>query len=508
MAALLPMLSAKAASSKPVNAVHSEITLPAVNSELLATLEQTTKPFTCTSSNWAKTLSKGKAKHVFIVATTKTAIKQYLHAKARHPEMTAVIAVHQCKKPSPFLKRFTLLKTVKGNEIFSTALRDTRLYELYTDCNDKVVKFTTQSQKAIIPTTIAGVQTTSLLDSGATGTAFISETFCKQQGVCTMPRAHTVRLGDERTIECTAMAQVQVRIGHIKFHLECLVIPGTMERPLILGYPWWERFVTKLDPHQKIVTIVKGHKKINIQLGSPPGQDQQTSLGPETRSDVLELDVAGHPIQPTPAQAKEFSILSAKKVCKMVRKNQLADLFLLVVTSEDDNTQPFQAQVPRPSLPELNLRVLLEEHKHLLPPDLPGTSHLPNVREVIPTAPGAPIPKTHMFRYSPAELTEMKRQISALYEAGLIEKSTSPFGSPILFAKKKDGTLRMCVDYRGLNRITVANRYPLPRIDDLLDRLQGSTIFSSLDLLSAYHQIRLTDEDKPKTAFRTPFGHY
>ena len=111
-----------------------------------------------------------------------------------------------------------------------------------------------------------------------------------------------------------------------------------------------------------------------------------------------------------------------------------------------------------------------------------------------------------MFRYSQPEMAEMTKQVKTLLEAGLVQKSSSPFGAPVLFVKKKDGTMRMCVDYRGLNKITVPNRYPLPRVDDLLDKLQGAKVFSSLDLLSGYHQIRLQDSDVPKTAFRTPFG--
>ena len=86
--------------------------------------------------------------------------------------------------------------------------------------------------------------------------------------------------------------------------------------------------------------------------------------------------------------------------------------------------------------------------------------------------------------------------------------STSPFGAPVLFVKKKTGKMRMCVDYRALNKVTIANRYPLPRIYDLLDKMQGATVFSTLDLLSAYHQIKLADEDIPKSAFRTPKGLY
>ena len=100
----------------------------------------------------------------------------------------------------------------------------------------------------------------------------------------------------------------------------------------------------------------------------------------------------------------------------------------------------------------------------------------------------------------------MHSQVDALLSKGLIQKSSSPFGAPILFVKKKTGELRMCVDYRALNKITIPNRYPLPRIDDLLDRMQGSSVFTSLDLYSAYQQVKLKDEDIQKTAFRTPFG--
>jgi hypothetical protein len=98
--------------------------------------------------------------------------------------------------------------------------------------------------------------------------------------------------------------------------------------------------------------------------------------------------------------------------------------------------------------------------------------------------------------------------VDELLKLGLIRPSCSPFASPVLFVRKKDGSLRMVIDYRPLNKITISDRYPLPRIDDLLDRLKGAKVFSSLDLLSGYHQVRLRKEDVPKTAFRTPFGLY
>nr|GFA45034.1 putative reverse transcriptase domain-containing protein [Tanacetum cinerariifolium] len=81
-------------------------------------------------------------------------------------------------------------------------------------------------------------------------------------------------------------------------------------------------------------------------------------------------------------------------------------------------------------------------------------------------------------------------------------------GAPVLFVKKKDGSFRMCIDYRELNKLTVKNRYPLPRIDDLFDQLQGSSVYSKIDLRSGYHQLRIQEEDVPKTAFRTRYGHY
>ena len=117
-------------------------------------------------------------------------------------------------------------------------------------------------------------------------------------------------------------------------------------------------------------------------------------------------------------------------------------------------------------------------------------------------------PFKHPYRLSPKELAEAKKQIADLLAKGFIQPSQSPFGSPILFGQKKDGSLRMCIDYRGLNAITSRNRYPLPNIADLLDKFSGATVFSSLDLASGYHQIRISDDDVPKTAFTTPFGHY
>ena len=113
-----------------------------------------------------------------------------------------------------------------------------------------------------------------------------------------------------------------------------------------------------------------------------------------------------------------------------------------------------------------------------------------------------------MYRLNEPEQTECQEQVTALLGKGHIEPSSSPYGAPVVFVQKKVGDSRMYVDYRALHKQTVKNKYPLPRIDDLLDGCQGACIFSSLDLTSGYHQIHICDEEIPKTAFRTPFGHH
>ncbi|GJV01149.1 putative reverse transcriptase domain-containing protein [Tanacetum coccineum] len=122
--------------------------------------------------------------------------------------------------------------------------------------------------------------------------------------------------------------------------------------------------------------------------------------------------------------------------------------------------------------------------------------------------PGATPVARAPYRLAPSEMQELSNQLQELADRGFIRPSTSPWGAPILFVKKKDGSFRMCIDYQELNKLTIKNRYPLPSIDDLFDQLQGSSVYSKIDLRSGYHQLRVRDEDIPKTAFRTRYRHY
>ena len=111
-------------------------------------------------------------------------------------------------------------------------------------------------------------------------------------------------------------------------------------------------------------------------------------------------------------------------------------------------------------------------------------------------------------RMAPVEFQELRVQLQELLDKGFIRPSTSPWGTPVLFAKKKDKILRLCIDYRQLNRVMIKNWYPLPKIDDLFDQLRGARVYFKIDLCTSYHQLRVRETDIPKTAFRTRYGHF
>nr|GFC81908.1 putative reverse transcriptase domain-containing protein [Tanacetum cinerariifolium] len=140
--------------------------------------------------------------------------------------------------------------------------------------------------------------------------------------------------------------------------------------------------------------------------------------------------------------------------------------------------------------------------------DLPGIPPARPVEFQIDLVPGVVPVARAPYRLAPLEMKELAKQLQELFEKGFIRPSSLPWGAPVLFFKKKDGSFRMCINYRELNKLTVKNRYPLPRIDDLFDQLQGSNVYSKIDLRSGYHQLRVREEDIPKTTFRTRYGHY
>ncbi|GJU10611.1 putative reverse transcriptase domain-containing protein, partial [Tanacetum coccineum] len=164
-------------------------------------------------------------------------------------------------------------------------------------------------------------------------------------------------------------------------------------------------------------------------------------------------------------------------------------------------------KVVRIPLPDSKI-VVVRDFPEVFPDELSGLPPLWEIEFRIELIPGAvPIAKSP-YRLALSELEELSGQLKKLQDKGFIRPSSSPWGAPILLVKKNDGSFRMCIDYRELNKLIVKNRYPLSRIDDLFDQLQGSQFFSKIDLRSGYHQLRVHEDDIPKTAFRTRYGHF
>lgn len=191
------------------------------------------------------------------------------------------------------------------------------------------------------------------------------------------------------------------------------------------------------------------------------------------------------------------SRLQTHKLRGLLKRGGVSQLVQLSPISPNSNPE---------SMPE-PVKTLLQTHANLFT----EPKGLPPPREFdhnIPLLPGVKPINVKPYRYSPAQKDEIERQVKEMLLNGVIQPSTSPFSSPVLLVKKKDGTWRFCVDYRQLNAITVKNKYPLPIVDELLHELQGACWFTKLDMRSGYHQIRVLPEDEHKTAFKTHNGHW
>ncbi|GKA09777.1 putative reverse transcriptase domain-containing protein, partial [Tanacetum coccineum] len=219
------------------------------------------------------------------------------------------------------------------------------------------------------------------------------------------------------------------------------------------------------------------------------------------------LGLLGHPfnIDLMPVKLGSFDVV--------IGMDWLANHYAVIVVTQKyikKGFLVFLAEVMRKETKDKSEEKRLEDVPTVrdFPEDFP---RLPPTRQVefqIDLVLGAALVARAPYRLAPSELQELSTQLQELSDKGFIRPSSSPWGAPVLFVKKKDGSFRMCIDYRELNKLTVKNRYPLPRIDDLFDQLQGSSVYSKIDLRSGYHQLRVRDEDIPKTAFRTRYGHY
>ncbi|KAJ9530991.1 hypothetical protein QJQ45_001002 [Haematococcus lacustris] len=311
-----------------------------------------------------------------------------------------------------------------------------------------------------------------LIDGGASA-SFIDEDFCNRFDIQAASKhdPDMIRLADGHQQQSTAMIpNARFRMASYKGvqTLHCTTLHGF---DIILGKPWLAELNPHIDWKQNTMTFNHAGRKHTLRAPPPakhPDIDKYTIS-------TAGLRVAIHTRQP---------------------------MFLVSITPTGGDTTTETHQT-------MDCTAITQRFPDVFPSDLPAG--LPPQRAVdhrIEVEPGKRPPTRPTYNMSTSELAELKAQITEMQEKGFIRPSTSPYAAGVLFVRKKDGTFRMCVDYRPLNRITIKNKYPLPRVENMLDRLHGATVFSKIDLRQGYHQIRIAPEDIPKTAFSTRYGHF
>jgi hypothetical protein len=176
-----------------------------------------------------------------------------------------------------------------------------------------------------------------------------------------------------------------------------------------------------------------------------------------------------------------------------------------LVTDKTDSNRVVLNQLDAASTMDVRT---VSKFSDVFPEELPGMPPDREIEFVIELVPGTAAIFKRPYRMAANQLAELKKQLQELLDKGYIRPSASPWGAPVIFVPKKDGTQRMCVDYRSLNKVTIRNKYPLLRIDDLFDQLKGACVFLKIDLRSGYHQLKIRATDIPKTAFITRYGLY
>nr|GEY51176.1 hypothetical protein [Tanacetum cinerariifolium] len=219
---------------------------------------------------------------------------------------------------------------------------------------------------------------------------------------------------------------------------------------------------------------------------------------PTPLGNCYDVELADGKIVGNDGKESRLTIISCSKAQEYMAKGCHIFLVQISAKKEEDKSEGKQLKdVP-----------IIRDFPEVFPEDLPGLPPARPMEFQINLIPGAAPVARAPYRLAPSEMKELSEQLQELFDKGFIRPSSSPWRAPVLFIKKKDGSFRMCIDYRELNKLTVKNCYPILRIDDLFDQLQGYIVYSKIDLRSGYHQLRVREKDVPKTAFRTRYGHY
>jgi transposase InsO family protein len=346
---------------------------------------------------------------------------------------------------------------------------------------------------------------TALVDSGASGQGFIDADFAARCGLAVQPSRDTIQLADGTVVPAAGRVTVQYSLAAAKgppipFTSTFTVTSLEGSFDLILGVGW-------LSQHD----VAAGWRSRTIEVRELDGSKVSHLIQP---LEVLEPE-------PRRSSPEQLATISLKQLRKGLRRGQVEELYAVVVQPQSVEQSAAAAKAPcattavqacaaTVTAEDPDVAKLLREYADVFPDKLPN--ELPPARGVehaIELKPGSrPPPVRPLRQQSAKDSAVIDEFIQKGLASGQLQPSHSPYGSMLVIVKKKDGTPRVCVDYRALNEQTVKNKYPLPLMDELFDRVQGARYFSSIDLRDGFFQILMRKEDREKTAFRTRFGSY
>ena len=370
---------------------------------------------------------------------------------------------------------------------------------------------------------LGGCSANILFDTGA-DRSYVDKVFATSSGFDSSPVDITVSLGDTSTAVCTAITKpVQLNISTFTTKGQFLILPLHNSIDVVVGRDFMHQYRCILNFCDQSVTVFKGRAKHTLiapvarssNLGVPavapaappvssgvqdcePGKLPEQDFVPVDLTTVQGADDQDCEPEDIPGVVGNFAQLSYMQVKRQLRKAP-QKAFLLCIK---ESLQPSNAEAGL--VPDQHLEALLHQYSDVLGPVPDGVPPDRTLGHCIDLVEGAVPPNLRQYRLSHNQYLELRSLVTKFLAKGWLRPSSSPFGAPILLVPKPNGTWRFCVDYRALNKLTVKNRWPLPRIDELLDKLTNARVFSALDLTSGYYQIKVHEPDIPKTAF---WGH-
>ncbi|XP_062100497.1 uncharacterized protein LOC133806406, partial [Humulus lupulus] len=321
-------------------------------------------------------------------------------------------------------------------------------------------------------------------------------------------------LNDSGEVRVTKQVLVSFRIGKYEDEVLCDVVPMQAGH-LLLGRPWQFDRRVQHDGFTNKYSFTFRQRTITL-APLTPKQVYEDQVRLQKLSDKKKMSEQKESEKMNESEEKERQGEKSGESSERKQNNFYAKksevkralvtkqpMILLMYKEALLNTNQLDS-----SLPSVVVSIL-QEFEDVFPEEVPhGLPPIRGIEHQIDFVPGASIPNRPAYRSNPDETKELQRQVEELMEKGHVRESMSPCAVPVILVPKKDGTWRMCVDCRAINNITVKYRHPIPRLDDMLDELHGSCVFSKIDLKSGYHQIRMKEGDEWKTAFKTKHGLY